>query len=808
MSRFFVNGYLDSSSEEEDLLSTSEEELLSSSESDSDFPTSDDDSDSSSDDDERPSGPAYFLKKSFLKGGAGDDLDLDDEDRKVVRSAKDKLVDEIKDVVEQINVARRQNNFNTVLTEFEKLNKLVAKAQNAAIGVPNQYIKCLGGLDLCINEVQENEKLEKTLNAIEAKAFNTVRLRVRKAIKEHQQLYDMYLEDPDRFDEDTPVNVRGLLTPVPEQKTEAQQQLGHPVWGTLRAIAETRGKKNIDKYEQIAQLEQLLADHTEKGTTFEKIAIYQMLLLIRFDVSTNQSFMPIALWNANQNDLGGMLLLLEGCVDLYQLSELGQTTDDLDIEPEANADGVKVIFGSVASLIDRLDDEFTRSLQNTDPHSIEYVARLKDESKVYQLVVRGQLYIERITSESIKNSAEQLGRIVARRLEHVYYKPNLVIEAQETAIGHPSLYIVTGTTAAKLVDNLSQYLSHHVNPMYPHQALLHSIYYYAVNNDFDKAMKMFLDLEIFNEINTLDSTLQVAYNRALVQLGLCAFRQGEITESHRILTEIVNQQRLKELLGQGFSTKYPNQATTVEKQKLLPFHMHINLELLECVFMTLLLLLEIPALAAAERELPTKKQKASLKLFKSKLEFHERQFFTGPPESIKDHIVYALIALQKGDWHRAYDLLLLIKIWKLFPGYSQLLAMLKNQLQVEGLRTYVFSYRAIYTKMLLPKLALAFELERPQVEDIVKKMLALDISGTISGDFIQFNALADSQRTRLQELAIVMNEKTGLLKDKNEKTQSNGYLKKPPQPKEAEVEEDNKFRYAMVNTNNDEFQSL
>lgn len=806
MSRFFVSGYLDSS-EEEDLLSTSEEELLLSSD-DSDFPTSDDDLDSLSDDDEdRPAGPAYFLKKAFLKGGHGDDSDSD-EDRKVVKLAKEKLVDEIKDVVEQINVARRQNNFTLVLTDLDRLNKLVTRAQNLTLGlVPNQYIKCLGGLELCINEVQENEKNEKTLSAQEAKAFTTVRQRVRKAIKEHQELYDLYLEDPDRFDSDEPVRPHVESTPQPTD-TKTTTGAGHPVFATLKAIAETRGKKNIDKYEQIATLEQLLADYAEKGTTFEKIAIYQMLLLIRFDVSTNQLYMLLGLWNANHRNLNDMLALLELCVDTYQLSEYGHTTDDLDIEPEANADGVRVIYGLVASLIDRFDDEFLRSLQNTDPHSIEYVARLKDESKVYQLVVRGQQYIERITPADKLLSAEQLGRIVARRLEHVYYKPDQVIEANEKAVGTIKLNIVKGTLAQELVDSLATYLSHHANPMYPTQLLLLLIYYYAVNNRFDRAMSLFLDLKIYNDINLMDSLLQVAYNRALVQLGLCAFRQGQIAESHRILNEIINQQRLKELLGQGFLTKYPNQATTVEKQKLLPFHMHINLELLECVYMTLLLLLEIPALAAAEKETLTKKLKVPAKLFKSKLEFHERQFFTGPPESIKDHIVYALIALQKGDWHKAYNLLSSIKIWRLFPDNQQLLAMLKHQLQIEGLRTYVFSYRSIYTKLSLPKLALIFELPRDTVEEIVSKMLAHDISGTISGNFINFNASTEPQRTRLQELAIIMNEKAGLLKDKNEKTQLNGYLKKPPQPKEPEVEEDNKFRYAYVNTNNDEFQSL
>ena len=132
----------------------------------------------------------------------------------------------------------------------------------------------------------------------------------------------------------------------------------------------------------------------------------------------------------NEHDLGKLLDLLEANVDTYQVSELGSTTDDIDIEPVANAQGVKVIFGSITSSIDRLDDELTKSLQHTDPHSTEYVERLKDESTIYNLIVRGQAYVESITPEDVKYKSEQLARIVLR-LEHIYYKPKQLIKANE-----------------------------------------------------------------------------------------------------------------------------------------------------------------------------------------------------------------------------------------------------------------------------------------------------------------------------------------------------------------------------------------
>ncbi|KAK6454828.1 eukaryotic translation initiation factor 3 subunit C [Scheffersomyces xylosifermentans] len=835
MSRFFVSGYnSESSSEEEDLLSSSEEELVSSSEDDQDVSSddsefdNDDDSDSDSSDsdsDGRPTGPAYFLKKSVKKNafmkGSDSESESEDEGRKVVKSAKDKLLDDMNQAIEAINVAKRSNTWTVVLSESDKLARYLVRAGQQNVNVPNSYIKCLAGLEDYINATQENEKSEKSLNAAEAKALNTTKQRVRKQIKEYQAQYDLFREQPDLFDREESVDVTPAKSVQQVEETLSNNgRVLSPVFATLKQIAETRGKKNIDKYEQIETLETLLSNNLNKGA-FDLVSIYQMLLSIRFDASANQTFMPVELWKKNEADLNSLLEVLETHKSTYQLSELGSTTDDIDIEPTPNAEGVKVIFGSITSLIDRLDDEFTRSLQNTDPHSTDYVERLKDESSIYTLIVRAQSYIEDITPEQSKYSVEQLARIVVRRLEHIYYKPDQLIIANEAEawknIKGDSTIVSKNSAPAETIDGLSAFLKKHRNNVYGKYALLFSVYYYAVNNHYAKAKELFTNTPIYNGINHAESSLQVQYNRAIVQLGLSAFRNGAIEESHKILNEVVNSQRSKELLGQGFNSKYPNQATTLEKQKLLPFHQHINLELLDCVYMTSSLLIEIPILAAASTNAKENKRKSSIKSFKSKLEFHDRQFFTGPPESIKDHIVHASLALQKGDWAKSYELLSSIKIWKLVPDNDELLAMLKNQLQVEGLRTYIFTYKAIFSKLSVAKLSKIFSLENDKVASILEKMLeSNEIGGAFdeSKSFIYFSN-TEPQRSRLQELAIVMNEKVGLLTEKNEKTSSNGYGKKQPQQqqqqqqqqKELLQEESSKFRYANVNANNDEFQA-
>ena len=88
----------------------------------------------------------------------------------------------------------------------------------------------------------------------------------------------------------------------------------------------------------------------------------------------------------------------------------------------------------------------------------------------------------------------------------------------------------------------------------------------------------------------------------MVQLGICAFPQGLTKDAHSALLDIQSSGQAKELLGQGLllrSLQERNQEQEkVERRRQVPFHLHINLELLECVYLVSAMLLEIPYLAA------------------------------------------------------------------------------------------------------------------------------------------------------------------------------------------------------------------
>lgn len=95
-----------------------------------------------------------------------------------------------------------------------------------------------------------------------------------------------------------------------------------------------------------------------------------------------------------------------------------------DEKPPQPGSGEKLrIPGSVVSIIERLDDELTRSLQHIDPHTAEYIERLSDEQALYTNILRALLYVEDLKKDTaLELTQENINRVVMRRLEHIYFK--------------------------------------------------------------------------------------------------------------------------------------------------------------------------------------------------------------------------------------------------------------------------------------------------------------------------------------------------------------------------------------------------
>ena len=126
--------------------------------------------------------------------------------------------------------------------------------------------------------------------------------------------------------------------------------------------------------------------------------------------------MPIELWLSAQREVDQLVSIVASDWS-YSVQEATEDYDELvERTPEGEKDGIVRIRGSIISFVDRLDDEFTKSLQNIDPHGTEYVDRLKDEKVLYRTICHAQGFYEQTKQD------DPLSRVVMRRLEHIYCK--------------------------------------------------------------------------------------------------------------------------------------------------------------------------------------------------------------------------------------------------------------------------------------------------------------------------------------------------------------------------------------------------
>ena len=284
------------------------------------------------------------------------------------------------------------------------------------------------------------------------------------------------------------------------------------------------------------------------------------------------------------------------------------------------------IRGNVGSFVDRLDDEFFKSLQAMDAHTAEYIERLRDETALYSMIVRAQKYAQ------FKNEGrDSLDLMLMRRVEHIYYKPVSIVKKIEEAV-----YVEYPQLEDKDEDR-NTLVQHFCNILYNSnidrirtKALLCHVYHLALHDQFHDAKNTMLMSHLQDTIGQTDVATQTLFNRALVQIGLSAFRIGLFKEAHGVLQEISSSGKTKELLAQGVSMQKYSERTPeqekLDKSRQLPFHMHVNLELLECVYLVSAMLLEIPNIALHTHD---SRRKMISKSFRRMLEYSERQIFTG-----------------------------------------------------------------------------------------------------------------------------------------------------------------------------------
>merc|ERR1719510_2217280 len=330
-------------------------------------------------------------------------------------------------------------------------------------------------------------------------------------------------------------------------------------------------------------------------------------------------------------------------------------------------------------------------------------------------------------------------------------------------------------TSSDMIDKLCKYIYSKDNTdRLRTRAILCHIYHQAIHDNWFAARDLMLMSHLQDSVHHSDPVTQILYNRTMVQLGLCGFRHAEIKDAHHALLDIQLGGRSKELLAQGLLPQRHNERSNdqekIEKQRQMPFHKHINLEMLECVYLVSAMLLEIPYMAAHEFDA---RRRMISKSYYQQLRSSERQALVGPPESMREHVVAASKAMRNGDWKKCRDYIvndkMNAKVWDLFYEADKVRDMLTHKIQEETLRTYLFTYSKVYNSISIDSLGDMFEMEKASVHAIVAKMIINEELMASMDEPSECMVMHRTEPSRLQSLSLQLSDKLAQLVENNER---------------------------------------
>lgn len=532
----------------------------------------------------------------------------DEEDvKRVVQPAREKYLGELKNIVQHINNHKKIKDYTSLLSAFDELVKVYEKARNSVfniVRVPGFFIACLAQLTHFVTSAWDDAEGRKTLSKLGYKSLASLRQKLRKLVKTFENEIVDYNINPDNYeievdevaatvedekavessdfsdmssgsesDDDTPYeNLRDkfLKKAVAEDETKIKKDRREKkkkerlladeggkwevvtgnsglvvdqklfakdsditvpaVLTELRNTLNLRRLKRAERLNRIERLRELykITEQHELGTGMKaKVKIAEISALFEYNLS--------ALEPMKQEHWDNLLKFVIKLIDLLASCKVNVDEnfpeEDLENEPYK-------IKCNLSGMLMRLVEEFHKILKSLDAFKNDFRDRFRDVDKIGVIIDKMLVFCRQHCKEA------DISLVMLCKIEHIYYKVD------------PKVFDETNKepTSLDVIDELSKYIFVHDDTQRLRtRAILTKIYHLALHNKWTTARDLFLMSNLQNGIDYADPATQILYNRALVQMGLCAFRIGNFAEAHQCISDLVTSGRVRELLGQGFS---------------------------------------------------------------------------------------------------------------------------------------------------------------------------------------------------------------------------------------------------------------
>ncbi|KAF6155779.1 hypothetical protein GIB67_007426 [Kingdonia uniflora] len=233
--------------------------------------------------------------------------------------------------------------------------------------------------------------------------------------------------------------------------------------------------------------------------------------------------MPINVWKKCVNNI----LIILDILEQYPNIAMGES-----VEPEENESikganfwGTIWVWGNLVAYHERIDAELFKSLQCIVPHT-------KENSEI-----EGDEELQVVKDNSSLPAFVVTPKLVAR-------KPTFPENYRELMDMLVSLIYKYGDEQTKV------------------RAILCDIYHHVIMDEFSTSRDLLLMSHLQDRVQKMVISTQILFNRAMAQLGLCAFRVGLVTKAHPCLSELYAGGRVKELLAQGVSQSRYHEKTS------------------------------------------------------------------------------------------------------------------------------------------------------------------------------------------------------------------------------------------------------